>query len=108
MVNEDCKLKIADFGLARIYKPSYKSDKVIEMTDYVTTRWYRAPEVIVGWHNYNYHVDNWAVGCIIGEMITRYPLFRGDNSMMQLQILYHILGKPDEEFIKGCKSETFQ
>jgi serine/threonine protein kinase len=61
LVNADCKLKIADFGLARLYVNGKDGTKIVEMTDFVTTRWYRAPEVIIGWSNYTSAVDMWAV-----------------------------------------------
>ncbi|RMX45912.1 hypothetical protein pdam_00011020 [Pocillopora damicornis] len=61
-VNEDCELKILDFGLAR---------KVAEeMTGYVATRWYRAPEIMLNWMHYNQTVDIWSVGCIMAELLT--------------------------------------
>ncbi|CAH6789955.1 Mapk13 [Phodopus roborovskii] len=65
-VNEDCELKILDFGLARHADP--------EMTGYVVTRWYRAPEVILSWMHYN------QTGCIMGEMLTGRTLFKGKDS----------------------------
>ncbi|XP_028925300.1 mitogen-activated protein kinase 13 isoform X3 [Ornithorhynchus anatinus] len=71
-VNEDCELKILDFGLAR------HADS--EMTGYVVTRWYRAPEVILSWMHYNKTVDIWSVGCIMAEMITGKTLFKGKDS----------------------------
>jgi len=53
LVNADCSLKLADFGLARVYKDDGNAESVVAITDYVTTRWYRAPEVIVGWTCYS-------------------------------------------------------
>uniref|UniRef100_A0A8C2Z8C5 mitogen-activated protein kinase n=1 Tax=Cyclopterus lumpus TaxID=8103 RepID=A0A8C2Z8C5_CYCLU len=61
-VNEDCELKILDFGLAR-----HTDD---EMTGYVATRWYRAPEIMLNWMHYNMTVDIWSVGCIMAELLT--------------------------------------
>uniref|UniRef100_A0A8D0CUF1 mitogen-activated protein kinase n=1 Tax=Sander lucioperca TaxID=283035 RepID=A0A8D0CUF1_SANLU len=58
-VNEDCELKILDFGLAR-----HTDD---EMTGYVATRWYRAPEIMLNWMHYNMTVDIWSVGCIMAR-----------------------------------------
>uniref|UniRef100_A0A8C1ATC5 mitogen-activated protein kinase n=1 Tax=Cyprinus carpio carpio TaxID=630221 RepID=A0A8C1ATC5_CYPCA len=60
-VNEDCELRILDFGLAR------QTDD--EMTGYVATRWYRAPEIMLNWMHYNQTVDIWSVGCIMGELL---------------------------------------
>ncbi|XP_023620548.1 mitogen-activated protein kinase 13 [Myotis lucifugus] len=73
-VNEDCELKILDFGLAR------HADA--EMTGYVVTRWYRAPEVILSWMHYNQTVDIWSVGCIMAEMLTGKTLFKGKDCIL--------------------------
>ena len=82
-VNEDCELKILDFGLAR---PTEN-----EMTGYVATRWYRAPEIMLNWMHYNQTVDIWLVGCIMAELLTGRPLFPGDDresSSSQSSIFY--------------------
>ena len=73
-VKKDCSLKIFDFGIARL-------DNSFNKTQYVVTRYYRAPEVILGMA-YDHKVDIWSVGCIMGEMIRkpgsgRTILFRG-------------------------------
>ena len=66
-------VKIADFGLAREIRsqPPY--------TDYVSTRWYRAPEVLLRSTNYSSPIDVWAVGCIMAELYIGYPLFPGES-----------------------------
>uniref|UniRef100_A0A7N8XHR7 mitogen-activated protein kinase n=1 Tax=Mastacembelus armatus TaxID=205130 RepID=A0A7N8XHR7_9TELE len=73
-VNEDCELKILDFGLAR-----HTDD---EMTGYVATRWYRAPEIVLNWMHYNMTVDIWSVGCIMAELLTGRPLFPGADRIL--------------------------
>lgn len=75
LVNSNCDLKICDFGLARAILPNlkYKND----MTDYVATRWYRAPELLLESRNYTEAVDMWAVGCIFAELLKRKPLLPG-------------------------------
>ncbi|KAL1266058.1 hypothetical protein QQF64_004085, partial [Cirrhinus molitorella] len=70
-VNEDCELKILDFGLARLTDD--------EMTGYVATRWYRAPEIMLNWMHYNMTVDIWSVGCIMAELLTGRTLFPGTD-----------------------------
>lgn len=70
-MNEDCELKILDFGLAR--------QAEAEMTGYVATRWYRAPEIMLNWMHYNKTVDIWSVGCIMAELITGKTLFPGTD-----------------------------
>lgn len=71
LISETGVLKIADFGLARIYN----SDKYRQYSHQVATRWYRAPELLYGSRNYTPSVDIWSVGCILTEMINRQPLF---------------------------------
>uniref|UniRef100_A0A674PDU9 mitogen-activated protein kinase n=1 Tax=Takifugu rubripes TaxID=31033 RepID=A0A674PDU9_TAKRU len=73
-VNEDCELKILDFGLAR-----HTDD---EMTGYVATRWYRAPEIMLNWMHYNMTVDIWSVGCIMAELLTGRTLFPGTDRIL--------------------------
>lgn len=68
-------LKLCDFGFARKYKSGQK------LTEYVSTRWYRAPELLIGGKNYNNSVDVWAVGCVFYEMLTGSPLFAGTNDI---------------------------
>ncbi|XP_012590532.1 PREDICTED: mitogen-activated protein kinase 11 [Condylura cristata] len=91
-VNEDCELKILDFGLAR------QADS--EMTGYVVTRWYRAPEVILNWMHYTQTVDIWSVGCIMAEMLTGKTLFKGSDHLDQLKEIMKVTGTPPEEFVQ--------
>ncbi|GBM59409.1 Serine/threonine-protein kinase ICK [Araneus ventricosus] len=83
-------IKIADFGLAREIRsrPPY--------TDYVSTRWYRAPEVLVRATNYNSPIDMWAVGCIMAELYNLKPLFPGRTEIDQIFRICSILGTPDQ------------
>lgn len=83
-------IKIADFGLAREIRsrPPY--------TDYVSTRWYRAPEVLLHSTRYNSAIDMWAVGCIMAELYTFRPLFPGSSEVDQLFKICSILGTPDK------------
>ncbi|XP_076468687.1 mitogen-activated protein kinase 14B-like [Babylonia areolata] len=99
-VNQNVELKILDFGLAR--------SMAEEMTGYVVCRWYRAPEIILNWMHYNSNVDMWSVGCILGEMITRKPLFKGVDHIDQLNKILSLVGKPSEEFIKAIASKDAQ
>jgi serine/threonine protein kinase len=107
LVNGNCLLKLADFGLARIYDGS-NSSKIIAMTEYITTRWYRAPEILVGWSNYGAAIDLWAAGCIIGELIGRSPMFPGSDSLKQIQLIVQCLGKPDNAFIENCRKPFYK
>ena len=107
LVNGNCHLKIADFGLARLYNES-NNTKIIAMTAYVTTRWYRAPEVLVGWNAYCTAVDMWAVGCIIGELIGRTPMFPGADSLKQIHLICQIMGKPPDKFIELSRKPAYR
>ncbi|XP_076314187.1 cyclin-dependent kinase 20-like isoform X2 [Tachypleus tridentatus] len=90
-------LKIADFGLACLLDNN--PDK--QYSHQVATRWYRAPELLYGARHYNQGVDLWAVGCIFGEMLNCFPLFRGDNDIEQLSLVLRALGTPDEQSWPG-------
>jgi serine/threonine protein kinase len=76
LVNSNCDLKICDFGLARAEIPLLQSHSIV-LTDYITTRWYRAPEVLLSWKKYSTAIDMWSVGCIFAELLTREKLFPG-------------------------------
>jgi len=62
------------------------------LTDYVATRWYRAPEILLGSTDYSYGVDMWAVGCILGEMLVGKPIFPGASTINQLDLIFHLTG----------------
>jgi protein kinase len=81
-------LKIADFGLAREIRsrPPY--------TEYVSTRWYRAPEIALRHEFYNSPVDVWAAGCIMAELLTQRPLFQGTSETDQVFKICSVLGTP--------------
>lgn len=77
------KLKIADFGLARTFTPFSRP-----LTMEVITRWYRAPEVILGHNRYTCAVDLWSIGCIIAEISNKRALFMGDCDIDQLYKIF--------------------
>ncbi|XP_024148257.1 mitogen-activated protein kinase 14A isoform X3 [Oryzias melastigma] len=95
-VNEDCELKILDFGLARLTDD--------EMTGYVATRWYRAPEIMLNWMHYNMTVDIWSVGCIMAELLTGRTLFPGTDHINQLQQIMRLTGTPPAALISRMPS----
>ncbi|EER33252.1 sporulation-specific mitogen-activated protein kinase SMK1 [Candida tropicalis MYA-3404] len=100
LVTTQGTLKICDFGLARGINPNYFKNRSPTITNYVATRWYRAPELIMSTKSYTKAVDIWAVGCILGELFGRRPLFPGKNSHEQIHELFKILGNPPMETIK--------
>jgi serine/threonine protein kinase len=98
LVNSNCDLKICDFGLSRADIPElYEAGA---MTDYVSTRWYRAPELLLGSEDYTMSVDMWAIGCIFAELLTRRPFLPGSDSENQLKLIINMIGVPDKETIK--------
>ncbi|CAG8236097.1 unnamed protein product [Penicillium salamii] len=98
LINDNCDLKICDFGLAR--------EQDAQMTGYVATRYYRAPEIMLTWQKYTYAVDMWSVGCIMAEMILGRPLFPGKDHVHQFTLITEILGKPSEEVMKRVFSSS--
>ena len=91
LVNKNCDLKICDFGLARAIDPS-EEKKDLGLTEYVVTRWYRAPELLVENQTYTTAIDVWAVGCIFAEMLGRKALFPGRDYLHQLRLIIDVLG----------------
>lgn len=92
-------LKICDFGQARAIDIGLEiNGHRSELTYQVCTRWYRAPEILYGSTSYSYDVDLWSVGCIIGEMIQEWPLFKGDTDIEQLSLVVKALGQPKGEW----------
>lgn len=73
------------------------------MTDYVATRWYRSPELLLGDNTYGKSVDIWAIGCIMGELTDGQPLFPGENEIDQLYVIQKILGP-----LPATQQEIFQ
>jgi p38 MAP kinase len=110
-------MQICDFGLARIQDP--------QMTGYVSTRYYRAPEIMLTWQKYDVAVDIWSAGCIFAEMLEGKPLFPGKDresggggapanarltgaraDVNQFSIITELLGTPPDDVIQGIASEN--
>lgn len=84
LLNSECHAKVADFGLARsISCPKEIAEQVL--TEYVATRWYRAPEILLGSTKYSKAVDMWSVGCILGELINGKSIFPGNSTLNQIE-----------------------
>lgn len=82
LLNANCDLKVCDFGLAR--SAASTDDNSGFMTEYVATRWYRAPEIMLTFKEYTKAIDVWSVGCILAEMLSGKPLFPGKDCMLAL------------------------
>ncbi|KAF7837218.1 mitogen-activated protein kinase 15 isoform X1 [Senna tora] len=104
LANADCKLKICDFGLARV--AFNDTPTAIFWTDYVATRWYRAPELCGSFFSkYTPAIDIWSIGCIFAELLTGKPLFPGKNVVHQLDLMTDLLGTPSPEAIARVRNE---
>jgi len=94
LVNKNCDLKICDFGLARGFG---NDEDDPTLTDYVVTRWYRAPEVVLLASEYTKSIDVWSVGCILCELIGRKPIFTGKDHLDQIKKILSVVGTPSED-----------
>ena len=101
-----CEVKICDLGAAKVLDPKNLN------TPYVVSRYYRAPELILGSHYYDCSIDIWATGCILFELIARTPLFPGDAEGLQILEQAQIKGMPNEreleELKKICEQPVMQ
>ena len=123
LLNSECLMKVADFGLARSLlstkddlppatqgpntkqpdNPFYIDDNPI-MTDYVATRWYRAPEILVGSLTYGTSVDLWSLGCIFCEMLGGKPVFPGNSTLNMIEKVGEVLGAPSGDDVRALQS----
>mgnify|MGYP002857927817 FL=1 len=108
LLNASCDLKICDFGLARALSDGKEEQEL--MTEYVVTRWYRAPELLLSNETYGWGIDMWSVGCILAELLQRRPLFAAPNlqesmaHLDQLKLIVKTLGSPTEEELEYVES----
>lgn len=105
VVDSQCNVKLCDFGLSRADFPR-ESDTPIFWTDYVATRWYRAPELLCS-HNEQYttQIDMWAAGCIMGELVKRRPMFPGRNVYHQIDLVTTFCGTPSPSTIDKMRNQ---
>ncbi|KAL4118815.1 hypothetical protein PRIC2_011136 [Phytophthora ramorum] len=127
LINRDCLVKLCDFGLARgiDLRPvtpassdgtsgtpsSQDGEPALDeaLTEYVVTRWYRAPELLLA-SRYSTAIDLWAVGCILAEMFTRKALFPGHDHVHQLHLILQLVGSPspdDMGFVTNMKAKRW-
>ena len=97
---QDDIVKLADMGSCRgvLAKPPY--------TEYIATRWYRAPECLLTDGNYTYKMDVWSVGCVFFEMLANYPLFPGTNEVDQLAKIHDVLGTPSQKVLDKIRKHS--
>ena len=123
LVNANCDSRICDFGMARaavtqdvdplgpmpdqagVARNKFAHAEVTyNVTNYCSSRWYRSPEQLVNATNYSTAIDIWALGCVIGEMVQRRPLFPGTCTLSQLSLIVHITGRPPDVDLTGINS----
>ena len=92
LLNNKGEIKIGDFGLAREIPPSLKK----KITNRVVTLWYRAPELLFGEVHYGPAIDMWSIGCVFSELLTGFPLFKGQKEMDQVDKIVKKCGSPNE------------
>ncbi|MCI4392131.1 hypothetical protein PGIGA_G00142560 [Pangasianodon gigas] len=105
LLDADCFVKLCDFGLARSLSQMQEDAVNPALTEYVATRWYRAPEILLGSTRYTKGVDMWSVGCILGEMLLGKPLFPGTSTMNQIEKIMSVIPHPMPEDIVAIRSE---
>ncbi|CAF1442852.1 unnamed protein product [Rotaria magnacalcarata] len=105
LINQQCRVKICDFGLARSLNHVYEDPQHPALTEYVATRWYRAPEILLASSKYTKGVDMWSLGCILGEMLLGKPLFQGTSTFNQLERILQHIPKPSLADIESISSQ---
>ena len=102
LIKGDNTIKLADLGSCKgIYSKH-------PFTEYISTRWYRAPECLLTDGYYNFKMDIWGVGCVFFEMLSLMPLFPGDDEIDQVNKIHHILGSPSEELFNKLLSKSIR
>eukprot|EP01017_Pseudomicrothorax_dubius_P012515 TRINITY_DN1522_c0_g3_i1.p1 TRINITY_DN1522_c0_g3~~TRINITY_DN1522_c0_g3_i1.p1 ORF type:complete len:517 (-),score=114.94 TRINITY_DN1522_c0_g3_i1:74-1624(-) len=104
LLNSECLVKVADFGLARSVAGVEEEEITPILTEYVATRWYRAPEILLGSTKYTKAVDMWSIGCILGEMLFGRAIFPGTSTLNQIEGVLELTGKPKQEDINSLNS----
>ncbi|XP_055482747.1 mitogen-activated protein kinase 15 isoform X3 [Psammomys obesus] len=105
LLDAACRVKLCDFGLARPLSDLPEGPEGQALTEYVATRWYRAPEVLLSCRWYTPGVDMWSLGCILGEMLRGEPLFPGTSTFHQLELILETIPLPSTEELQGLGSE---
>jgi len=105
LIDAECNVKVADFGLARSIQ-AFDDESAPVMTDYVATRWYRAPEIVLGSCQYSKAVDMWSVGCILGELIVGKAIYPGKSTINQVELIIQLLGKPTPRELDTINAAT--
>ena len=104
LIDRSGRLKIADFGLARVTVAPWREDRRPQYTAMVVTLWYRPPEILLMDRTYGKPVDLWGAGCIIAELWTRCPLMQGENEISQLKLIINLCGSITPDVWPGVEN----
>uniref|UniRef100_A0A915Q630 Mitogen-activated protein kinase n=1 Tax=Setaria digitata TaxID=48799 RepID=A0A915Q630_9BILA len=108
LLDADCRVKLADFGLARSLSQIEEypeGQNMPELTEYVATRWYRSPEILLAAKCYTKGVDMWSLGCILGEMLLGHALFPGTSTINQIERIMNTIPRPSKTDIESIGSQ---
>ncbi|XP_054673917.1 mitogen-activated protein kinase 15 [Grus americana] len=105
LLDADCFVKLCDFGLARSLCQMNEDRGNPALTEYVATRWYRAPEILLSSRSYTKGVDMWSIGCILGELLLGKPLFPGTSTVNQIEQILRVIPAPSPEDILAIQSD---
>ncbi|KAI6075504.1 Mitogen-activated protein kinase 15 isoform X1 [Aix galericulata] len=105
LLDADCFVKLCDFGLARSLCHMNEDQGNPALTEYVATRWYRAPEILLSSRSYTKGVDMWSIGCILGELLLGKPLFPGTSTVNQIEQILRVIPAPSQEDILAMQSD---
>jgi mitogen-activated protein kinase 15 len=104
LINSDCHARVCDFGLARSLMAQPDKETQPVLTDYICTRWYRSPEILLGSRSYTTGMDLWSIGCIVGELSQGRPFLPGTSTMNQLDRILQVTGYPTSEEVESMRS----
>ncbi|KAM9386749.1 mitogen-activated protein kinase 15 [Phaethornis superciliosus] len=105
LLDADCFVKLCDFGLARSLAQLREEEEAPALTEYVATRWYRAPELLLSSQRYTKGVDMWSIGCILGELLLGKPLFPGTSTVNQIEQILRVIPAPSPEDLLALQSD---
>ncbi|KAF6773794.1 hypothetical protein AHF37_06301 [Paragonimus kellicotti] len=119
LLDSDCLVKLCDFGLTRSLSSNVTANRASfeyfaepamdgvdpELTEYVATRWYRAPEILLASNRYTKYVDMWSLGCILAEMLIGKPLFPGTSTINQIERIVSVVSRPSRQDIMCLHSD---
>mmetsp|Transcript_54957 Transcript_54957/g.130475 ORF Transcript_54957/g.130475 Transcript_54957/m.130475 type:complete len:424 (+) Transcript_54957:198-1469(+) len=110
VVDSQCRLKVCDLGLSRHVTDAalVPEGEDARFTDYVVTRWYRAPELLLGNKIYSDAIDVWSVGCVMAELMGRKPLFQGKDYVEMLKLICATIGNPTRPECKHISDKAIK